>query len=282
MADVRSLLRSELASRKGSPQSNTPNRVTKKRKVDPTETITRKKVRHTNPDQILANAQIRPPSAQVFAGEDDDVEALPQDVHMKTDTDTDTPTQPDVTENIVDVETTTQTLEPPSILISPVAATADTQAVDEDEWAAFEREVAAPSRVPQKPAAVAAAATISAAPVTAEELAALQDKDNEIMKRNREAEVVEGEREDAARLLEEEFDEMEQLEERVRRLKHMREQLRTKQSTESAEGDEAAPTKAVPPEQLPTPAEVTSVGNKDSDEDEDEDDEDDDWDNWRF
>ncbi|CEL05069.1 hypothetical protein ASPCAL06190 [Aspergillus calidoustus] len=275
MADVRSLLRNELASRRGTSQTgSTPNRVTKKRKVDPTESATRKKVRHTDPEQLLANAQILPPSAQIVAEaeeEEDDVEALPQDV-MSTDN---TPTQLDIVEETV--ETTTQVLETTSI--PPAEAPAVPQAVDEDEWAAFEREVAAPTRVPpQKPAALAAAATISAAPITTEELAALQQKENEEMRRNREAEA-EGEREDAARFLEEEFDEMEQLEERVRRLKQMREQLRMKRATDSAEPiqvDEAA----APPEQA---AKAALNGDKSEDEeDDDDDDDDDDWDNWRF
>ncbi|KAL2861686.1 hypothetical protein BJX68DRAFT_223074 [Aspergillus pseudodeflectus] len=275
MADVRSLLRNELASRRGTSQTgSTPNRVTKKRKVDPTESTTRKKVRHTDPEQLLANAQILPPSAQIVAEaeeEEDDVEALPQDV-MSTDN---TPTQLDIVEETV--ETTTQVLETTSI--PPAEAPAVPQAVDEDEWAAFEREVAAPTRVPpQKPAALAAAATISAAPITTEELAALQQKENEEMRRNREAEA-EGEREDAARFLEEEFDEMEQLEERVRRLKQMREQLRMKRATDSAEPiqvDEAA----APPEQA---AKAALNGDKSEDEeDDDDDDDDDDWDNWRF
>ncbi|KAL2811505.1 hypothetical protein BJX63DRAFT_399073 [Aspergillus granulosus] len=271
MADVRSLLRNELASRRGSPQTgNTPNRVTKKRKVDPTESATRKKVRHANPEQLLANAQVRPPSAQILADEEeeDDVEVLPQDV-MSTDN---TPTLPNVAGNTV--ETTAQVLETPSIPAPEAPAT-----VDEDEWAAFEREVAAPTRIStQRPAAVAAPATISAAPITTEELAALQQKENEDMRRNREAEA-EGEREDAARFLEEEFDEMEQLEERVRRLKQLREQLRLKRATDSAEPiqvDEAA--SAVPPEQA---AEAASKGDKSEDE-EDDDDDDDDWANWRF
>ncbi|KAL3488855.1 hypothetical protein BJX62DRAFT_169925 [Aspergillus germanicus] len=279
MADVRSLLRSELASRKGSSQTgSTPNRVTKKRKVDPTESATRKKVRHTDPEHLLANAQIRPPSAQIVAEaeeEEDDVEALPQDV-MSTDN---TPKRPNIAEETV--ETMTHVLENPSIPVSE--APAPLQAVDEDEWAAFEREVAAPTRVPpQRPAAVAAAATISAAPITTEELAALQQKENEEMRRNREAEA-EGEREDAARFLEEEFDEMEQLEERVRRLKQMREQLRMKRATDSAEPiqvDDAASV-AAPPEQAAKAA-LNGDKSEDEEDDDDDDDDDDDWDNWRF
>ncbi|KAL5000118.1 hypothetical protein BDV10DRAFT_42441 [Aspergillus recurvatus] len=278
MADVRSLLRSELASRRGTAQtgSNTPNRVTKKRKVDPSDSVTRKRVKQTNAEQLLANAQIRPPSAQVLAEEDgDDVEPLPQDSDvMRTESDTATPTQHD---------TATQSLETPFIPEPEAAADPQTQSIDEDEWAAFEREVAAPTRVPQRPAAIAAAATISAAPITTEELAALQEREKESLRQNREAEA-EGEREDAARFLEEEFDEMEQLEERVKRLKQMREQLRLKQATESAEIDEAATAGAVPTEPVSIAAEATTTENKDEDEEDgdDDDDADDDWDNWRF
>ncbi|KAL4984695.1 hypothetical protein BDW68DRAFT_13731 [Aspergillus falconensis] len=278
MADVRSLLRSELASRRGTTQtgSNTPNRVTKKRKIDLTDSVTRKRVKQTNAEQLLADAQVCPPSAQVFAEEDgDDVEPLPQDSDvMRTDSDTANPTQPD---------TNKQPLETPSIPEPEAPADHQPQSIDEDEWAAFEREVAAPTRIPQRPAAVEAAATISAAPITTEELAALQEREQESLRRNREAEA-EGEREDAARFLEEEFDEMEQLEERVRRLKQMREQLKLKRATESAEIDEAATAGAVPAEPVSNAAKATAADNKGEDEDDedDDDDADDDWDNWRF
>ncbi|KAL4978804.1 hypothetical protein BDW66DRAFT_129613 [Aspergillus desertorum] len=282
MADVRSLLRSELASRRGTAQtgSNTPNRVNKKRKVDPTDSITRKRVKQTNAEQLFTNARIRPPSAQVFAEEDgDDVEALPRDSDvMRTESDTATPTQPEDSQ-----DTPTQPLETTSIPNLQAPAGPQPQHVDEDEWAAFEREVVAPTRVSQKPAAVAAAATISAAPITTEELAALQEKEKESLRQSREAEA-EGEREDAARFLEEEFDEMEQLEERVRRLKQMREQLRLKRAAESAEIDEAVTAGAVPAEPASNAAEATAaaIRNEDEEDDDDDDDADGDWDNWRF
>ncbi|KAL4908751.1 hypothetical protein BDW74DRAFT_145265 [Aspergillus multicolor] len=278
MADVRSLLRNELASRRGTPQaaSNTPNRVTKKRKVDPADSVTRKRVKQADPDRLLAHSQIRPPSAQV-ADEDDayDVEPLPQDSNvMRTEPDTATPTLADSPQ-----ENTAQLPETPSLPQPEAAAEPQPQNIDEDEWAAFEREVAAPTRVPQRPAAVSAAATISAAPITAEELAALQEREKEASRLNREAEA-EGEREDAARFLEEEFDEMEQLEERVKRLKQMREQLRLKR-TASTDMD-AAVTATEP---VPSAADATAPSNKEEDDDEeddDDDDADDDWDNWRF
>ena len=107
--------------------------------------------------------------------------------------------------------------------------------IDEDEWAAFERDVATPPPDPGLPSALTAEATITAAPITAAELAAQsQEEANTQSKERREAET-EGEKEDAARALEEEFDEMEGLEERVRRLREMREELRKKQAREREE-----------------------------------------------
>ena len=109
--------------------------------------------------------------------------------------------------------------------------TAHVAPIDEDEWAAFERDVATPPPEVQPSistniAALNASATISAAPMTAAEIAAqARQQANTQSKERREAEV-EGEKEDAARALEEEFDEMEGLEERVRRLREMREALR--------------------------------------------------------
>ena len=104
--------------------------------------------------------------------------------------------------------------------------------VDEDEWAAFERDVATPPPQEQAnlPSAITAQATISAAPVSAAELAARSREEASIQaKEKREAEL-EGEKEDAARQLEEEFDEMDELEGKVRRLREMREALRTRRT----------------------------------------------------
>lgn len=112
--------------------------------------------------------------------------------------------------------------------------------VDEDEWAAFERDVATPppplSTIPA-PSALTAAATISAAPLTATQLAAqAREQANTQGKEPREADI-EGEKEDAVRSLEQEFDELENLEERVRRLKEKREELRLNKMSEPAESD---------------------------------------------
>lgn len=100
--------------------------------------------------------------------------------------------------------------------------------INEDEWAAFERDVATPPPDPTLPSALTATATITAAPLTAAELAAQsREQASQQAKEKRETEV-EGEKEDAARALEEEFDEMEGLEERVGRLRRMREELRNR------------------------------------------------------
>lgn len=112
----------------------------------------------------------------------------------------------------------------------PVPATATAAAINEDEWAAFERDVATPPPDPSLPSAFTAEATISAAPLTAAEIAAQsREQASQQTKEKREAEV-EGEKEDAARALEEEFDEMEGLEERVARLRRMREELRVRKA----------------------------------------------------
>lgn len=251
MADVRSLLRNELASRKGASQPNTTsNRVSKKRKVDHSDGIIRKKLRSTDLEsvQAVANAQARVSNLEDIVDEET-VEPV----------DDEEPAGPDLPSHRDDVSVTNTP--------GPVADSAlqeSTQAVDEDEWAAFEREVVAPTRTTNAPAVVSAQATIVAAPVTAQMLAIQQQSDRSLTAKSREAELA-GDREDAARFLEEEFDEMDQLEERVRRLKKMREELRQKRIT-----GETTDT-PMPDDQRVEESESGS-----------EDDEDEDWDDWRF
>ena len=141
--------------------------------------------------------------------------------------------------------------------------------INEDEWAAFERDVATPPPEPAARSALVADATISAAPLTAAEVAArTKEAENAQARERREAEL-EGEKEDAARQLEEEFDEMEELEGRVRRLREKREELRKRRE----EG-------AVPETRVMASEEV--LGNEgDSADEEDNDGEDgDEWDDW--
>ncbi|KAJ5133852.1 hypothetical protein N7448_001128 [Penicillium atrosanguineum] len=246
MADVRSLLRNELASRKGASPNTTGNRVSKKRKVDNGEGVMRKKLRSTDIEavQAAASAQGAGPSAEGTIEDDvlEPVEEAELEEPLDENQQTDSPTAQQI---------------PPTPLQESFGS------VDEDEWAAFEREVAAPTRMAHAPAAIAAEATISAAPVTNEELAAQQEKEKASAGRTREAEL-EGEREDAARFMEEEFDEMDQLEERVRRLKHMREELRQKRAEDQTRD-------------VPMASDDQRAAESDSDEDDYED-----WDDWRF
>lgn len=108
-----------------------------------------------------------------------------------------------------------------------------TAPIDEEEWAAFERDVASPPPDPSVPSALTAAATITAAPLTAAELAAQAREQASLQGRERREAEVEGEKEDAARALEDEFDEMEGLEERVKRLREKREELRLTRAKEA-------------------------------------------------
>ena len=88
--------------------------------------------------------------------------------------------------------------------------------VDEDEWAAFEREVAPLAQEDYS------AATITAAPVTAEELAAQKEEDRRKMMQSE----IEAEKEEEEGRNQDEVEIMEDLEDRVKRLKEMREALR--------------------------------------------------------
>ncbi|KAJ5773104.1 hypothetical protein N7457_008000 [Penicillium paradoxum] len=253
MADVRSLLRSELASRKGTSQPNTTgNRITKKRKVDSGDGVMRKKIRAAEIDVLHHTSGATSTDQPIEEEVSEQVEADVAGPEPPLDN------QQEITGSAVDLaeDSSKQPLQNPPATI------------DEDEWAAFEREVAAPSRLPHAPAAVAAEATISAAPMTTAELAAQQERAKVPTARTREAEM-EGEREDAARFLEEEFDEMDQLEERVRRLKQKREELR-KARIQDQTHDE------------PMGSAAMQQDAADSESDDDDDDDDEDWDDWRL
>lgn len=118
----------------------------------------------------------------------------------------------------------------PSTLPSAPPNTAG--AVDEDEWAAFEREVVPLTQEPVATSEQYGSATISAAPMTAAEIAAQQQEST----RPRREEELEDEQEDEGRRMEEEFEVMEEMEDRVKKLKERREALRTKpQVDEGAE-----------------------------------------------
>lgn len=88
--------------------------------------------------------------------------------------------------------------------------------VDENEWAAFERDVAEVVKPDF------GSATIEAAPVSAAQLAE-QQRTNAVQQREDEAEA---EKEDESRRMEEEFEVMEEMEDRIKRLRARREALR--------------------------------------------------------
>ena len=252
MADIRSMLRNELASRASSSQSGSAGRVTKKRKMEEPDTIQpgRKKSRPTTPSYAQEDDyQVESASGkQQISAEEADEEAISQSQEAGP--------------QLPDDELPPQQTKP--ITSNTTQRSAPDQNIDEDEWAAFEREVVAPTRAA---VVVPSAATITAAPVTAEELAAQQQKQKEEQARVRE-EDIEGEKEDAARHLEEEFEEMEQLEERVKRLKAKREELRAHAVVQSSPGDSRA-------------QEAMLEDGRESEDQADEDG-DEDWDDWRF
>ncbi|KAL9019431.1 MAG: hypothetical protein Q9185_003323 [Variospora sp. 1 TL-2023] len=141
-------------------------------------------------------------------------------------------------------------------------------AVNEDEWAAFQRDVASP---PPEPSALTAAADISAAPLTAAELAAQSREEASRQAKERLEAELEGEKEDAARQLEDEFEDMAELEDRVRRLREKREALRVREVVEE-EGQKEKP----PDEEVEVGQGVDEGGSED-----DDDEVDDGWAGWR-
>ncbi|CAO1597134.1 hypothetical protein XANCAGTX0491_000957 [Xanthoria calcicola] len=146
--------------------------------------------------------------------------------------------------------------------------------IDEDEWAAFQREVASP---PPETSAFTAAADISAAPMTAAELAAQTREQASRQAKERMEADLEGEKEDAARQMEEELDEMAELEDRVKRLREKRELLRAQRDGGKAEGGLAREEK-VPPDEILTNNGYDEVGEESYDDSDDE--EDDEWGVW--
>ncbi|KAI0594746.1 hypothetical protein F4775DRAFT_596016 [Biscogniauxia sp. FL1348] len=201
------------------------------------------------------------------------------------------PTSHPANYNATVATTTSSSAAPPSAAEQPPA-------VDEAEWAAFEAEMAdEPVLQPSVPPVdLYAQASISAPALTAEQLAAKsQEEENERRKHLLEAEIAD-EREDATRALETEFEEMEELEGRVRRLKERRDELLLRRGGGNSGSTEV---------DMKTGDEVSTAGkgvgivgkenrgegeeeedDDDEDDEEDDDDEDDeeedDWDAFRF
>jgi len=133
--------------------------------------------------------------------------------------------------------------------------------VDEDEWAAFEADIAAAETAPD----MNVDAVISAPAMTAKELEARSLEDANSRRKERAEAELEGDKEDATRKLEEEFEEMDGLEERVRKLREKREALRIKDAGKSVG--------TTPPQ----PEIIQEYAMEDDDEEDD-----DDWDGFRL
>nr|POF04472.1 hypothetical protein CFP56_55953 [Quercus suber] len=105
----------------------------------------------------------------------------------------------------------------------------------DQEYAAFEREMAVLDSTSSIPSALDAAATISAAPMSVADIAA-QAREQQSAQRGKRDVEIEGETEDAARLMADELDEMDSLEERVKRLRERRDALRRSEGINNLDG----------------------------------------------
>lgn len=241
MADVRSLLRQERASRQQTAprpqkQSATPATVpvSKKRKAAEDNAEERKRTR------VEVDKGV--PSGFFDGG--DAITATDEEI------DSTSTAQPPAQEPIPPNPSSEMTHRP---LAHP-------STTDVDEMDAFLKEMEEAPAAPSRAHAFAAGTVIEAAPMTAAEIAA-QAREEQSVQRQKQDEDIEAEKEEAARQLEDEFEEMEGLEERVRKLREKREALRGQSKVENAV--------AVEPEPM-----VEDEDDSDLDEE--------DWDDWGF
>ncbi|KAL6887207.1 hypothetical protein HDV57DRAFT_351611 [Trichoderma longibrachiatum] len=195
-----------------------------------------------------------------------------------------------------------QQQEPQPLRQPPASTTQDQKQIDEDEWAAFEADIAAETApydadaVISRPAMTAEEAAAAAAR-EAEQEAALQNPES---RRTRADADIEDEREEATRALEEEFEEMQELEARVQRLKEKREALMMRRRGETVVGQDQAEDDVASLQASTTKPSSDTQGegkenaistsdtngpkaeNNDEDDEEEDDDEEDDWDGFRF
>ncbi|PNS15081.1 hypothetical protein CAC42_2310 [Sphaceloma murrayae] len=113
---------------------------------------------------------------------------------------------------------------------APTIQTVDSGIENDPEWLELQQMLNTTAADPKSSADVYANATISAAPMTAEELAAQAREEQSTQRGRREAELEE-EKEDAQEALQVEFEEMDELEARVRKLREKREALRPGSAT---------------------------------------------------
>lgn len=133
--------------------------------------------------------------------------------------------------------------------------------VDEDEWAAFEADIAA-ADVPISNGD----AVISAPAMSAAELAQKSTEESNLQRKQRQEAELEGDKEDAARKMEDQLDEMESLEQRVKRLREKREEIRKKDSVIGLNRPQTT---------------VAPVVTLEEDDEESEEDDEDEWDGFR-
>jgi zinc finger protein 830 len=153
-------------------------------------------------------------------------------------------------------------LKAPEVTLAPKPAV-----VDEDEWASFEADVAAAE------APIVEDAVISAPAMSAAEVAAKSREEEIALRKERQEAELEGDKEDAARKLEDEFEEMAALEERIRKLKEKREALRLKDTSRDALLSSISA-------EVPASKSNTTIVTGDVEGEEEEDDGDDDDDGW--
>lgn len=170
------------------------------------------------------------------------------------------------TRSIKPLKNTIQIPSRPATPLKSAETKPKTPAVDEDEWAAFEADIAA-AEIPV--ANTYDEGVITAPAISAAELAAKDKEEDNRREREKQDAELEGDKEDAAKRMEDELEEIEGLEQRVKKLKEMREALRSKNKAGALE-DQA----------VPLPAEKqrrdeAGAGDDEDDEDEDEYDEDD-------
>lgn len=141
--------------------------------------------------------------------------------------------------------------------------------VDDDVWAAFEADlVHGANKSPAVAGFANSEAVISAPAMSATELAAKSEEEDQEKRRTLADIQIEDEKEDATRALETEFEIMEELEARAKKLRERREALRRQSITEA--------TAAVPEKAQKGPA----LGKENAVMEEDEEDEDEDEDDW--
>jgi len=178
--------------------------------------------------------------------------------------------------------------------VASVPAMAASVEEEDAEWLELQRAIDS-TNVPNSKPSLTASATISAAAMSAEEIAA-QAREEQSVQRGRRDEELAGEKEDAVRALQDEFQEMEELEDRVRRLREKREALRAGRKEDMSGSDITATNDTATATEEVTTGDKAEVhgsigeaietnyggGVKENSEEDDDDDEDEDLDGWTF